>query len=144
MPEEVWVEAPTETGICILCGRCRPDCLNSTQGWLCRECWRKVAEADDPMPNCGRLAIIPNSKQYGYIVIDPANVILTVHGVLYFFRCENHAEEFRKRVLPKEPGTRVVRVQAMIPFMFVWGKPDLKMIFVKDVQESPKSSEGKT
>lgn len=133
MPEETWPEPRTELGLCILCAQCRPDCLVSTQGWVCRGCWRKVAESPDPPTNCGRLAIVPPPDQYGYVVIDPQCIILTVQNVLYFFRCERHALDLRDRILPNEPGVSVVRVRAALPFLYVMNNPDLKMVFVRDV-----------
>lgn len=143
MPDETWEDIPGESGICILCARCRPDCLNSTQGWLCRECWRKVLKLNAPPANGMRLAVIPDRSKYGYIVIDGKGTILTVERTLYFFRCESHAEDFRSRMLSRESDTRTIRIQAVVPFLYVMGRPELKMVFITDVQEAPSPSEGK-
>lgn len=37
-----WTDPTPEPGICILCVRCQQECLQSTQGWICRACWQKT------------------------------------------------------------------------------------------------------
>jgi len=136
--EEVWPETRTETGICILCSKCRDDCLVSTQGWICRPCWR--AALDKPQDSAhGRLAVLPEKDQFGYVLEDPGAIFVTIGGTLYFFRCDAHAQDLLDRVRKVEPNTptRIARYSAREVFFYVLGKPSLKMVCVKDLVRNP-------
>lgn len=138
MTEEIWPETRTESGICILCSKCRDDCLMSTQGWICRPCWR-AALKNPPDTIKGRLAVLPREDQHGYILEDPGPVFVTVGGTLYFFRCDEHAQDLLDHVRKAEPNnthTKIVRHSARDVFLYVLRNPDLRMVCVRGLADS--------
>lgn len=139
-----WTDPTPEPGICILCARCQPECLQSTQGWICRACWQKTLRAPNPPNTPGRLAIVPDSGLRGYMLIDADLMIVTIDGTLYFFRQEKHALEILGRLQKQElgRGTHIIQVSALVPFLYVNKHPELKLVFVKDVID-PAELEGK-
>lgn len=134
MIEEVWTEPVVEPGICILCSKCKQDCLQSTQGWVCRECWQSVLRSSNPPTHLGRLAIMPSKMNYGYVLLDFSLNFLTFDKVLYFFRREQDARELLERCLRNESTrfSKIARMPMAGPFLYVLGRPELKMLCVRE------------
>ena len=132
---EGWNETKKETGICVSCGKCRDDCAVSSAGWICHDCWQNFAR--NPKPGGPRIAIMPGLDKSGYVVMDSAGFI-TVGGVVYFFRHRGHAEDLLGRIQKSDPGISVqIRfMMAILPFLYVLSKPELKMLCVEGLQVS--------
>jgi hypothetical protein len=130
-----WNETKKETGICVSCGKCRDDCIVSSLGWICHDCWQDFAR--NSKLGGPRIAIMPSLDKAGYAVMEGA-VYITVGGVLYFFRHREHAEDLLRRIQKSEPGisAQVRFTMAILPFLYVLSKPELKMLCVEDLKDS--------
>lgn len=125
-----------EQGICHICAQSK-ECLVSNFGWICRECFHKLAM--DRKSDSGVVVLPEDPNKTTFVLMEGSGygTFITVEGYLYCYENKEVAEYALAKLakVADATGIYIRELPIVEPMIYALKTPGIRFLGIKDFKE---------